>query len=234
MSLALLVDRDADTRQMYAEFLRMSAFQTDEAEDGREALAKAISRCPSVIVTETRLPGMSGLELCRVLRSDALTRAIPIIVVTADGLETNVRLAEAAGADAVLVKPCMPDQLVDHIRQLLSQSSDLKDRSRALYAKIGGELARSQRLIESSTANRRRVALSRVHKRGATTNPPARPPALLCPACDRAMKYVVSQLGGVSERLPEQWDYFECARCGRTIEYRQRTRRVRAVDPIRS
>src|SRR5438046_1508193 len=77
MALALLVDRDADTRQMYAEFLRQSAFEIEEATDGREALAKAISYRPAVVVTETRLPGMSGLELCRVLRTDPASRASP-------------------------------------------------------------------------------------------------------------------------------------------------------------
>jgi hypothetical protein len=55
------------------------------------------------------------------------------------------------------------------------------------------------------------------------------PPPLVCPACDRALQYVRSHVGGVSERLPEQWDYYTChGACG-TFQYRQRTRRVRRV-----
>ena len=69
---------------MYAEFLKQAACEIDEAEDGREALAKALTHHPDVIVTETRLPGMNGLELCRILRDDANTRDIPIVVVTGD------------------------------------------------------------------------------------------------------------------------------------------------------
>ena len=73
-----LVDRDPDTRKMYAEYLRLSAAcETDEAEDGREALAKAMSRHPDVIVTETRLPGINGFDLCTLLRRDTSTSAIP-------------------------------------------------------------------------------------------------------------------------------------------------------------
>src|SRR5947209_3732947 len=53
-ALALLVDRDDDTRRMYAQFLKLGTWAIEEASDGREALAKAIARHPDVIVTETR------------------------------------------------------------------------------------------------------------------------------------------------------------------------------------
>jgi CheY-like chemotaxis protein len=234
MALALLVDRDEDTRQMYAEFLRQSAYEIEEAADGREGLAKAISYRPAVVVTETRLPGMSGLELCRVLRCDPATRATPIIVVTADAVPANVRLAEAAGADAVLIKPCLPEDLAAAIHRVLSQSHELKARSRELREKLGAERAKSQELIQRSEASQRRMALSRVHRRGATSAPPVAPPTLRCPTCDQQMKYVTSQIGGVSERYPEQWDYFECTACRGTFEYRHRTRKVRAADLLRS
>jgi two-component system, cell cycle response regulator DivK len=122
--VALLVDRDADTRLMYGEYLRQLTYQVDEADDGREALAKAISRHPAVIVTETRLPGMSGLELCRLLRHDSATRGIPIVVVTGDAFASDLTLAKAAGADAVLVKPCLPEQLEAEIRRVLSETRE--------------------------------------------------------------------------------------------------------------
>jgi len=150
------------------------------------------------------------------------------------GVPTNVRLAEAAGADAVLIKPCLPQELAAEIRRLLSQSHELKARGRELREKVGTQRAKSQELIQRSEANQRRVALSRVHRRGATSAPPVAPPALLCPTCDQQMKYVTSQIGGVSERYPEQWDYFECKACRGTFEYRHRTRKLRASDPLRS
>jgi len=229
VALALLADRDADTRLMYAEYLRRLTYEIDEAEDGREALAKAISRQPTVIVTETRLPGMSGFELCRLLRSDALTRPIPIIVVTGDAFPTDVKLAEAAGADAVLVKPCLPDRLAAEIDRVLSQSHELRERGRAVRERIAVQIARSNDVIERAHAKFHRVMLSHAHQRCDTTSPPTLPPPLMCPACDRLLRYVKSHIGGVNERHREQWDYFECTRgCG-TFQHRQRTRKVRRV-----
>jgi two-component system, chemotaxis family, response regulator PixH len=229
MDLALLADRDADTRLMYAEYLRQLTYEIDEAEDGREALAKAISRHPTVIVTETRLPGMSGYELCRLLRNDPVTILIPIIVVTGDAFPSDVTCAEAAGADAVLVKPCLPERLAAEMRRVRSQSSELRARGRAARENFAAQVTRSDELIARSQANGRRVMLSRAHPRRDTTGPPTPPPALVCPACLQPLRYVKSHIGGVSERYREQWDYFECARgCG-TFQYRPRTRKVRRV-----
>ena len=89
--LALLVDRDQDTRHMYAEHLKLGNWRVDEAGDGREALAKAIALRPDVIVTETRLPGIDGVSLCDLLRRDLATSTIPIVVVTGEHLSGGRR-----------------------------------------------------------------------------------------------------------------------------------------------
>src|SRR4051812_34132269 len=107
--IVLLADRDEDTRQMYAQYLRLSAFDVDEAEDGRDVLAKALSRQYDVIVMETQLPGIDGYHLCDLLRRDGATQRIPIVVVTADSYEPDLHRARNAGADVVLVKPCLPE-----------------------------------------------------------------------------------------------------------------------------
>jgi DNA-binding response OmpR family regulator len=229
MGLALLADRDADTRQMYAAHLRQLTYQIDEAEDGRDALAKAFSRLPTVIVTDTRLPWISGLELCQLLRQDASTSLIPIIVVTGDGSASDVKLAEVAGVDAVLVKPCLPERLAAEMGRVLSQSRELRARARAAQQQFAAQVAKSNELIARSHANIRRVMLSHTHQRLETKAPPTPPPALICPGCDQPLRYMKSHLGGVSERRPEQWDYFDCTQgCG-TFQYRPRTRRVRRV-----
>jgi CheY-like chemotaxis protein len=229
-SLALLVDSDADTRQMYAECLRQSTFEIDEAEDGREALAKAISRLPEVIVTGIQLPGMNGVDLCRLLRYDALTRAIPIIVVTGDA-RSHVKLAEAAGADAVLVQPCPPERLAAEIRRVLAASTALPATEHPLHDNAGREPEKSDELSNRSRATVRRMARSRTYERRDTTEPPASPPEPSCPACDRPLYYLQSHIGGVSERHAEQWDYFECSACRGLFEYRQRTAKLRAFPP---
>lgn len=227
---ALLVDHDPDTRKMYAEYLKLSSCQTDEAEDGREALAKALTRHPDVIVTEMRLPGMSGLDLCALLRRDDSTRAIPIVVVTADPFEENIRRLKDAGADVVLVKPCLPETLVSEISRVLEVSAELRERGGALREKFVRQAAYSDVLIERTKEQQRRMMLSRAHNRRTTTDPPAGPPALVCPRCDLQLLYQHSHIGGVSERHAEQWDYFECSSgCG-TFQYRHRTRKLRKVE----
>ena len=222
--LALLVDRDADTRQMYAEFLRRSAYEIDEAEDGREALAKALTRHPDVIVTETRLPGMNGFEFCRLLRDDTATRDIAILFVTGDAFDSDATRAQRVGADAVLVKPCLPEHLAKEIRRVLLLSTQVRERARAAREQASMQVVASGELAPSSPAAVRRVMLSRAHRRHDTTEPATTPPALLCPTCDQPLKYMKSHIGGVSERHAEQWDYFECAAGTGRCRTRRRTR----------
>jgi two-component system, cell cycle response regulator DivK len=225
----LLVDHDSDTRQMYGEFLRHSAVHIDEASDGREALAKGLSHPHDVIVTETRLPGINGYELCQLLRRDQTTKTTPILVVTGEGFPSNVERARKAGADAVLVKPCLPDALLQEMRRTIERSRELRQHSQAMKGRIQAQLTRAQEVQNQSVATRRR-ALSRIFNRQDTTAPPSPPPDLVCPVCDQGLAYRRSHLGGVSERHREQWDYFECLNgCG-MFQYRQRTRKLRKVS----
>jgi two-component system, cell cycle response regulator DivK len=227
--LALLVDRDADTRHMYAEFLRRSAYEIDEAEDGREALAKALTRNPDVIVTETRLPGMNGFEFCRLLRDDPATRDVAILFVTGDALDSDAKRAQSAGADAVLVKPCLPEDLAQEIRRVLMLSNQVRERTRVARERASMRGVASGEAVSQSHSAVHRVMLSRAHQRRDTTEPPTAPPALLCPSCDQPLTYIKSHIGGVSERHAEQWDSFECTSgCG-NFQYRQRTRKLRRV-----
>ena len=129
--VALLVDRDKDTRHMYAEYLKLGNWRVDEASDGREALAKAIALHPDVIITETRLPGIDGITLCGLLRRDVATNAIPVIFVTGDAFPADVERAMAAGGDLVLTKPCLPEQLLTRLAVWLEASRPLRTKAAA-------------------------------------------------------------------------------------------------------
>jgi CheY-like chemotaxis protein len=216
---------------MYAEFLKHSSVEIDEAEDGREALAKVLSRHPDIVITETRLPGITGFELCNLLRTDPATRDIPIVFVTGDAFDGDVRRAETVGADAVLIKPCMPDALLSELNRLLLLSAELRERGRAVRAKLQTQVQRSDELLKFSRQQQhRRPTLSRAHVRQQTNAPAVAPPALVCPSCDRPLAYERSHIGGVNAHSSEQWDYYECpAGCG-TFQYRQRTRKIRRVS----
>jgi two-component system, cell cycle response regulator DivK len=222
--LVLLVDPDADTRRMYGEHLRLARWHFDEAADGREALVKAIASPPDVIVTETRLPGISGLDLCEILRRDAATQSTEIVILTGGILAADIARAYKVGASAVLVKPCLPETLMAEIGRLLTKSWDRTGTNGARSIAMTNVLPR-----EAAASSRISRPLSKTHDRRDTEKPPAPPPSLLCPLCDYPLVYLRSHLGGVSERHPEQWDVYECNHgCGR-FEYRQRTRKLRKL-----
>ncbi|HEX7794718.1 MAG TPA: response regulator, partial [Vicinamibacterales bacterium] len=172
---ALLVERDGDTREMYAGFLRQCGFDVEEAQDGPEGLAKAFSCHPHVIITSTRLAGMSGFDLCRLLRADHLTSSIPIVVVTSE-TGADGRRALWAGADSVLPKPCSPDALLREIKQLLLKAQVMRDEARP--ARSEPEQAHIDASPLLGEPAQKRVMLNHVHGRHVTMEPAIQPPAL--------------------------------------------------------
>jgi CheY-like chemotaxis protein len=212
----LLVDPDGDTRALYRTALAAAGYDVDEAEDGREALAKVFDRRPAFVVTETRLSFINGYELCMLLRHDDQTSDVRLIVLSGDSHPEHISRAWDAKADSVLVKPCLPETLAEEIRRLLEKP---------LARRNLGKIAKAK-AVRKSAAYRSKT---RTHERFETTRPPIAPPSLYCPSCDAALLYERSRVGGVNDRNPEQWDYFLCAVCG-DFEYRQRTRKLRRVE----
>jgi CheY-like chemotaxis protein len=116
----LVVDDFDDNRQMYAEFLGYSGFKVIEASNGVEAVDKATDALPDVIVMDLSLPVLDGWEATRRLKADARTRHIPVLALTGHALEGHSKGARAAGCDAFLVKPCLPDKLLDAVKSILA------------------------------------------------------------------------------------------------------------------
>lgn len=178
---ALLVDRDSDTRLMYATYLSRFDVELDEAEDGRVAPAKALARPHNVVVTDTRLLGLNGYELCRLLRRDSQTKNTPIIVLTAEAFADNLSRAHRVGADAVLVKPCLPDALLAEIRRQIRRVDGLQERARDAHTRAAENMDRSRGVLEPVQKARRQRAMSRQFDRTHTTAPPSPPAHLRCP-----------------------------------------------------
>jgi two-component system, cell cycle response regulator DivK len=119
-ALIMLVDDYVDNREVYAHYLRYKGYRVEEAEDGHQALEKAVRHRPDLIVMDLALPGLDGWEATRRLKGDPQTRDIPVIALTGHAMEGQSDRARAAGCDAFVVKPCEPSQLEVHIRSLLS------------------------------------------------------------------------------------------------------------------
>src|SRR5690348_10917284 len=95
--LVLVVDGDADSRNMYAEFFAYSGFRVAHAEHSQEAREKVRSLRPTVITTEVDVFDDDGRDLCEWLKLDEETRSIPLVVVTAWVLDGHVERARRAG-----------------------------------------------------------------------------------------------------------------------------------------
>jgi CheY-like chemotaxis protein len=228
LALALVADADPGSREMYVESMKLANWAVVEAMDGPNALAVALSRRPDVIVADSHLPGISGYDLCNLLRRDLATRATPIVLITSDGMAREMEHARAAGATSVMTKPCLPDTLVTEAHRLLGSSRVARERPGTTCDKWSAPVIRSERQVHESNGRSRR-RLSRTHLRGETDLPPSAPPALICPDCDRPLDYKSSHIGGVSVHNAEQWDYFVCTGSCGMFQYRQRTRKIRKV-----
>jgi CheY-like chemotaxis protein len=118
-ALVLVVDDDADTREMYAEFLGICGFGVVQAHDGHAALDAVHATHPDVVVTDAQMPGMDGLELARELAASG--SPLPVIFIT--GRTDLTDALERGGCAAVLAKPCPPQALADIVHAVLAVSS---------------------------------------------------------------------------------------------------------------
>jgi two-component system cell cycle response regulator DivK len=120
----LIVDDYPDALDVWELYLRAAGFHVLTAGDGHQALARAMHDRPDAIVMDLELPGKSGYEVARDLKTSANTRAIPLIAATGYSHAKQLDLARASGFDTVLVKPCDPEVLVAAIRRLLPDAEN--------------------------------------------------------------------------------------------------------------
>jgi two-component system cell cycle response regulator DivK len=118
--LVLVVDDYQDAREMYADCLLAYGFRVAEASDGLEAVTKAGSLVPDVILMDLSLPGIDGWEATRQLKADRRTRNIPIVAMTGHAGHMASDAARKAGCAAFVLKPALPDQVVLEVRKALS------------------------------------------------------------------------------------------------------------------
>jgi len=128
-----LVDSHDDSRDMYADYLRMCRFTVLTAGTTDDGLLRGAAA--DVIVTGIRVPGsFDGVELARRLRATNETKQTPIIVLTACAFEPDQQRAHAAGCNVFLPKPCLPDRLLSEICGVLSLRRVAKPRPTPAHA----------------------------------------------------------------------------------------------------
>jgi CheY-like chemotaxis protein len=119
--LVLIVDDSEDIRALYSEFFLDSGLRVVLAVDGDHGLWKVTSLKPDIVVMDLEMPIVDGWEATRQMKAHPRMKHIPVIALTGHVSPECLERAEAAGADAVVTKPCLPEVLLALVEKLLKR-----------------------------------------------------------------------------------------------------------------
>jgi DNA-binding response OmpR family regulator len=125
----LVADDELDIRNLIKIILEKNGYQVSVATNGVEALRKAESELPDLILLDVVMPAKSGWEVCRILKSQEKTKHIPVVMCTVLSIllgdKASVKYAEEAGADGYLAKPFDADELLAVTKRHLEQRKEI-------------------------------------------------------------------------------------------------------------
>ncbi|MDD5477828.1 MAG: response regulator [Candidatus Omnitrophica bacterium] len=120
----LVVEDEKDIIKMLEYNLEKEGFKVITAGDGEDALDLAVRQHPDLILLDLMLPGMDGLEVCKALKKESKAAAIPIIMLTAKGQESDKVVGLELGADDYITKPFSPRELAARIKAVLRRVTE--------------------------------------------------------------------------------------------------------------
>jgi twitching motility two-component system response regulator PilH len=115
----LVVDDVQTDRELIGKVVQTTGHRPEYAGDGEEAIEKAKTVKPALILLDVVMPKQDGFATCRKLKKDPETEKIPVVLVTSKNTETDKFWAEKQGSDGYIVKPFSPDELVKIIRKFV-------------------------------------------------------------------------------------------------------------------
>ncbi len=123
MAKILVAEDEPDIRDLIVFILRMiGGYEVTAASNGEEAVQLALKEIPDLILTDVRMPKMSGYEACQRIKADPTTKHIPVVFLTARGQEQEVQAGIAAGGDEYLLKPFEQAQLIKKVTDILAKA----------------------------------------------------------------------------------------------------------------
>jgi two-component system, OmpR family, phosphate regulon response regulator PhoB len=147
----LIVEDEADVAELIAHHLGKAGFPVEVTPDGLSALDLIKSNPPALVILDLMLPQMSGLDLCRAVKSDVRTREVLVLILSARADEIDRVIGFELGADDYVVKPFSPRELVLRIRAIFRRRGSGKDDSERIKV---GELVLDCSRHEVKAANR--------------------------------------------------------------------------------
>jgi two-component system phosphate regulon response regulator PhoB len=130
----LVADDEIDVLTLIGSSLVNAGFDVVRAEDGQQALTLARQTAPALIVLDLMMPGVSGFEVCRALKSDPATAPISILLLSARANEVDRVVAFELGADDYVTKPFSPRELILRIRAILRRKTGVPNSPSSLRA----------------------------------------------------------------------------------------------------
>ncbi len=169
----LVVDDSPSTRRFIGEILEGAGLRCETAADGEQAFRRVIENPPMLVVCDVSMPGISGIQFCRLLKSDRETRNLPILLMTASGDRRGRFWAERAGADGYLIKEQMTDTLLAEVGRFVGPAASEQAVSRPSVMVAGstaseriGQLL-DRLLFDATVAGEVRRLAAEVHSREA-------------------------------------------------------------------
>ncbi len=151
----LVIEDEPDILEVITYNLEREGYKVIACRNGEQGLSRIRTDNPDLCVLDLMLPGMDGVEVCRQVKSDPVTRAIPVIMVTAKGEESDIVLGLGIGADDYITKPFSPRELVARVKVVLRRGP-LRDESAGDRIVRGGltiDLGRHEARVDDELVN---------------------------------------------------------------------------------
>lgn len=121
MAKILVAEDERDIRDLITFTLQFAGYQVITASNGEEAVTLTLKEIPDLVLTDVRMPKMTGYEACKLIKADPTTQHIPVVFLSAKGQEAEVQTGLDSGADEYLLKPFAPDQLTRKVAEILGR-----------------------------------------------------------------------------------------------------------------
>ena len=150
--LITIVDDEEDIVELVGHHLKREGFKVKEFHNGRDFLSFLESVVPDLAVLDIMLPGIDGLEICRMLKSKTSTSSVPIIMLTAKASEADIVVGLELGADDYIVKPFSPRELVARVKTVLRRTTAIEDQGNII--RIGPLVVNTEKYEVSVEGNK--------------------------------------------------------------------------------
>src|SRR6266567_6387625 len=149
----LIIEDETDVADLLSLNLRKAGFRVSTAGDGASGLQKARDDRPDFIILDLMLPKMSGLEVCRILKSDTATAQMPILMLTAKAEEIDRIVGLEFGADDYVTKPFSPREVILRIRAIMRRGDAKQEEERLAVGPIMIDPARHEASVDGKRIN---------------------------------------------------------------------------------